>query len=85
MCRTEPPAVSDAELRERLMNALERLPPRRRNIFLPSRVESWTFQQMADAYGISRKRVQREISRTFYILSREVYQDRRLPFWVRWF
>lgn len=85
MCQNDSPELSDADLLARVSTALDRLPPRRRNIFLLSRVEDWTFQQIADAYGISRKRVQREISRTLYILASEVYHGRRLPFWVRWF
>jgi RNA polymerase sigma-70 factor (ECF subfamily) len=77
--------LSDAELLDRLTVAVNRLPPRRRNIFLLSRVEGWTFQQIADDYGISRRRVQREIARALHDVTLEVFHGRRPPFWRRWF
>ena len=76
---------SDEELLERMRVAVDRLPARRRNIFLLCRVEHWTFEQIADAYGISRGRVQHEITLALHDVALEVFHGRRPPFWRRWF
>lgn len=50
---------NDAELLRRLDRALARLSPKRRNIYLLSRVEQKSFAEIAEAYGISEEQVLR--------------------------
>lgn len=80
-----PPEPIDQELLERVRVAVDRLPARRRNIFLLCRVERWSFEQIADAYGISPGRVQREIALALHHVTLELFHGRRPPFWRRWF
>jgi RNA polymerase sigma-70 factor (ECF subfamily) len=77
--------VSDEERVARVRIAVDRLPARRRNIFLLNRVEGWTFQQIADAYGVSKRRVMKEIARALHDVAQEVFHGRRPPWWRRWF
>jgi len=65
--------VSDEERVARVRIAVDRLPARRRNIFLLNRVEGWTFQQM------------KEIARALHDVAQEVFHGRRPPWWRRWF
>ena len=77
--------LTDEERLERVHVAVDRLPARRRNIFLLCRVEGWTFQEIADAYGISKRRVMKEIARALHDVTQEVFHGRRSPWWRRWF
>ena len=75
----------DDERVERVRIAVDRLPARRRNMFLLCRVEGWTFQEIGDAYGMSRHRVMKEIARALHDVAQEVFHGRRPPWWRRWF
>jgi RNA polymerase sigma-70 factor (ECF subfamily) len=78
------PELTDADLVELVKAAVERLPARRRNIFLLSRVEGWTNQQIADAYGIAVWRVRRHVRAAMHVLMLEVRDGKPPPFWRRW-
>lgn len=82
---SNPDQISDAELLARIDRALRRLPAKRRNIFLLSRIERWTYQRIACAYGISTKRARRHVVRAMHVLMAEVDDNRPQPFWRRWF
>ncbi|NNM77999.1 sigma-70 family RNA polymerase sigma factor [Sphingomonas sp. ID1715] len=77
--------LSDEERMERVRVAVDRLPARRRNIFLLCRVENWSFEEIAEAYGISVGRVRKEIARALHDVTQEVFHGRRRPWWRRWF
>lgn len=79
-----PDDLSDEERIERVRVAIDRLPARQRNMFLLCRVEGWTFQQIADAYGMSRRRVMKEIASALDDIAQEVSDGRRSPWWRRW-
>jgi RNA polymerase sigma-70 factor (ECF subfamily) len=77
------PELPEPELVERVKNAVERLPPRRRNIFLLSRVEGWTCQQIAESYGISEKKVFRHVAKAMRFVRRRVNPE-EFTWWQRW-
>jgi RNA polymerase sigma-70 factor (ECF subfamily) len=77
--------LSEAEQIERIRIAIDRLPRRRRNIFLLCRVEGWTFQQIADSHGISERRVRKEIARALHDVTLDVFDGQPSPWWRRWF
>ena len=81
VCRAEvqarTPSIEVAETEEervlylhRLNDTLARMPEPRRNMFLLSRVERWTYGEIAAAYRISTNRVRREICRAMFQLRR---------------
>lgn len=73
-----------AELQARMDTALLRLPPRRRNIVLLSRIDGWTYAKIADAHRISEGRVRRHLAIGMSVLVREVLHDNPQPWWRRW-
>lgn len=55
---------------ERLNDTLAWMPEPRRNMFLLSRIEQWTYGEIAAAYRVSTGRVRREIRRAMFQLRR---------------
>jgi RNA polymerase sigma factor (sigma-70 family) len=75
--RARMPSIDAAETEEerefylqRLNDTLARMPERRRNMFLLSRIEHKTYGEIAAAYRISTSRVRREIRRAVFELRR---------------
>lgn len=75
---TEPPvceAVLDAEdLRTALQRAIERLPPRTREVFVLSKGHGLTYPQIAEALAISVKTVESQMTRAFRLLRGQLAQ-----------
>lgn len=79
-----PAGSDDAILVARLQASLRRLPHRRREIYLRSCVERWSYAEIAAAYGISIRRVRRHVAKALLILVLEVLLDSPQPWWRRW-
>lgn len=75
---------SDTVLKERVAKALKRLPPKRRNIVLLNRVNRMTHDQIAEAYGISVRRVRRHVTIPMHVLALEVFENEPQSWWQRW-
>jgi RNA polymerase sigma-70 factor (ECF subfamily) len=76
----EPP---DPELLARLEAALQKLPRRRREIFLAVRKGDSSYAEIAERTGLSAKRVEREFARAMLQLHRASYDPRPEPWWRR--
>jgi RNA polymerase sigma factor (sigma-70 family) len=74
----------DTELLARLEAALETLPRFTREVFLAQRVDDLSYAEIAQATGTSVKRVQREMARALFGLSRAM-DGRPLRWWEWWF
>ena len=74
----------DAKLLARLEIALSRLPPRRRNIFLMSRVDQLTYAEIAAIYGIPVAWVRRHVTIAMRVIMLEVWRGQPQPRWRRW-
>lgn len=74
----------DTELLARLEAALETLPRFTREVFLAQRVDDLSYGEIAQVTGTSVKRVQREMARALFGLSRAM-DGRPLRWWEWWF
>ncbi|HWW64469.1 MAG TPA: sigma-70 region 4 domain-containing protein [Sphingomonadaceae bacterium] len=74
----------DTELLARLEAALETLPRFPREVFLAQRVDDLSYAEIARVTGTSVKRVQREMARALFGLSRAM-DGRPLRWWEWWF
>lgn len=74
----------DTELLARLEAALETLPRFTREVFLAQRVDDLSYAEIAQVTGTSVKRVQREMARALFGLSRAM-DGRPLRWWEWWF
>lgn len=74
----------DTELLARLEAALETLPRFTREVFLAQRVDDLSYAEIAQATGTSVNRVQREMARALFGLSRAM-DGRPLRWWEWWF
>jgi len=52
-----------AEFEERLRSAIARLPEKNRTVFLLNRIDRLTYQEIADRIGISKKAVEKRMSK----------------------
>lgn len=53
--------LEEKELREKLEQAIADLPEKQREVFLLSRIDKMTYQQIADSLGISRQAVEKRM------------------------
>jgi len=60
------------ELEKRLFGAIDQLPPRCKIVFSMSRFENLSYQEIADALGISIKTVENQISKALKILRSQI-------------
>lgn len=74
----------DTELLARFEAALETLPRFTREVFLAHRVDDLSYPEIARVTGTSVKRVQREMVRALFGLSRAM-DGRPLRWWEWWF
>ena len=68
----DPDWLYDAELRARIDRALNRLPEKTRKIFMMSRRDSMSYQEISEALDISVKTVEFHISKALSILRNEL-------------
>ena len=72
--------VTEPELRVAVYNALQKCSPRSREIFMLSRIDGLSNQQIADRLGLSKRTVELQISNALHTL-KNVLSD-FLPAWV---
>lgn len=72
-----------SETIRRIEAALDKLPARRRDIFLLHRCAGLSYRQIAACYGISEKRVERHIAKAMLHIAGEL-DGLRQPWWRRW-
>ncbi len=70
-------ALIASERLRRALACIDRMPPRRREVFLLHRIEGITYVQIARRLGISPKTVEDHLSAAMAQLSREMEQDDR--------
>ncbi|MEM7574162.1 MAG: RNA polymerase sigma-70 factor [Bacteroidota bacterium] len=63
------------ELRERLTAAISALPEKSRTVFLLNRIDGLSYQEMADRLGISKKAVEKRMSKALVELRRQIKTD----------
>lgn len=61
-----------SELQERIRKAIDRLPPERRRIFIHSRFDGFTYQQIAEKLDISVKTVENQMGKALKTLREEL-------------
>jgi len=64
--------IAGKEAEDRIAEALEKLPPACRNVFLLSREEELSYKEIADALGISVKTVENQMGKALKILREEL-------------
>ncbi|MBN2009026.1 RNA polymerase sigma-70 factor [candidate division KSB1 bacterium] len=62
----------NAEFLIKLNQALQELPEKYRSVFLLSRVQDYTYKEIADMYSVSTKTVQNRINKALKILRKEL-------------
>ncbi|MDF1546616.1 MAG: RNA polymerase sigma-70 factor [Bacteroidales bacterium] len=71
---------AEAELRHAILTAMEKLPPRSREIFEISRLKGLTNQEISDKLGISKRTVELQISNALKVLRAELAEF--MPLWL---
>lgn len=72
--------IAETELRQAIEASMAKLPPRCREIFVFSRFNGFTNQEIADKLGISKRTVELQISNSLKILKLELAEF--IPLWL---
>lgn len=70
--RSHEEVVMGTELEQKIREAIDRLPMERRRVFIMSRYDGLTYQQIADHLGISVKTVENQMSKALKFLREEL-------------
>lgn len=71
---------AESELRHAILTAMEKLPPRSREIFEISRLKGLSNQEISDKLGISKRTVELQISNALKVLRAELAEF--MPLWL---
>lgn len=76
--------LTDAEVLARLELGLQRMPARRRAIFLAVRMDDASYTELAGRMGLTVRQVEREVARALLQLDDAVRGIPPVPWWRRW-
>jgi RNA polymerase sigma-70 factor (ECF subfamily) len=68
----EPDVFIESELQQKIKSALEKLPPRTREIFVLSRTKGYSNDEIADMLNLSKRTVETQISNALKVLRVEL-------------
>ncbi|MES2903312.1 MAG: sigma-70 region 4 domain-containing protein [Pseudomonadota bacterium] len=74
----------DPQLRQKLEDAVAALPRIQRDIFLAHSVDGLTYAEIALAFGLTERKVERHFAKAIYTLCRRM-DGRSLKWCERWF
>ena len=64
--------LEEEEFRQKMIQAIQKLPEANRVVFLMSRIDQLTYQEIADRLGISKKAVEKRMSKALIALKKMV-------------
>ena len=82
--RTPVPSPVDLALLKRLEDAVAKLPPLTREVFLAHRVQTLSYEQIAERNGLTVRGVERHIASAICQLDK-LLDARKARWWERWF